>query len=377
MGNDLKPLNILHTYKTYYPDVYGGIPYAIEQLMLVEPGRLQHQVLVCSKDPYISKEIYSNVKRVKSYFNLFSLPIAPCYPFRLFQFLKKTDIVFMHAPFPIADLVFSTNIKKNIPLVVYWHSEIVSQKFLGLLIRPMIRRTLSRAHTIIVSNQKNITKGSLLEEFVSKIKEVPYPVELRRLCRQPEYETKIESIKKKYPRLILACGRLVKYKGFEYLIEAMAAVDAHAIIIGEGVERRSLEKKIKNEGLDDRIYLIGSIPVNDYLAYLYAADIFVLSSVTNAETFGIVQLEAMAVGLPIINTQLETAVPNIARHEIEAITVLPRDAIQLANAINLLLNNENKRKIMGENAKKRVEREYSFELFQRSITDLIREILVS
>ena len=161
----MKKLRILHVYKIYYPDVFGGIPYAIKELMCVSPTKFSHKLLVCSKKSNVKHNDYSNVERIKYYIELFSLPISLSYPFRLFQSLNKTDVVIIHAPFPLADLVFAAPLQKEIPLIVYWHADTVSHKFLGCLIRPLVRRTLERAKTIIVAHEKNIPHGSLLEDF--------------------------------------------------------------------------------------------------------------------------------------------------------------------------------------------------------------------
>ena len=80
--------------------------------------------------------------------------------------------------------------------------------------------------------------------------------------------------------------------------------------------------------MQDRVRLLGSVPESERVKLMCIADVFVMPSVTDAETFGLVQLEAMAAGRPIVNTSLDTAVPHVARHGIEAITVPPGDPEQ-------------------------------------------------
>src|SRR5437763_14134674 len=100
---------------------------------------------------------------------------------------------------------------------------------------------------------------------------------------------------------------------------------------------------IRSLGVADRVRLLGSAPHAKLVEFMRTADVFVLPSVTNAETFGIAQLEAMAAGRPVINTSLDTAVPRVARHGIEAITVPPGDHARLADAIATLLQDPKRR----------------------------------
>jgi ABC-type polysaccharide/polyol phosphate export permease len=107
------------------------------------------------------------------------------------------------------------------------------------------------------------------------------------------------------------------------------------------------------------------------------ADVFVMPSVTSAETFGIVQIEAMAAGRPIINTALDTAVPHVARDGIEAITVPPRDPAKLAEAINTLINDPERRRRMGEAARRRAIADYAMDTFHKGIETVYRQAIAS
>jgi glycosyltransferase involved in cell wall biosynthesis len=107
------------------------------------------------------------------------------------------------------------------------------------------------------------------------------------------------------------------------------------------------------------------------------ADVFVLPSVTNAETFGIAQLEAMAAGRPIINTSLDTAVPRVARHGIEAITVPPGNHAQLAEAIETLLRDPERRRRMGHAARLRATTQYSIDAFRKGIETVYRHAVTT
>ena len=363
-------LRVLHAFKIYYPEVYGGIPYAIEQAMQVRPDLFQHELLVCSTDPAASANQMAGVERVRSFGNLFSLPLAPFYPFRLWQKMKHADVVILHAPFPLADLVLGLGLRRKVPVIVYWHSDIISQKFFGALLRPLLMATLRRAKAILLSNERILHRRVLIDRFAEKLKQLTYPIDAQRFVLSEDESGAVQALKDRYPRLVLAVGRLVKYKGFDVLIEAARSVDAAFLIVGEGSERPALQAAIERAGLDERVRLVGALKERDLVVHLHAANMFVMPSVTNAETFGIAQLEAMAAGCPVVNTQLDTMVPLLARDNTEAITVQPRDAGALAAALTTLFNNAALRRHLAVNAKERAHA-FSTEAFARRFQEAV------
>ena len=367
-------LRVLHAFKIYYPEVYGGIPYAIEQAMQVRPDLFDHRLLVCSTDPDAPDNRMAGVTRVRSLGNLFSLPIAPTYPLRLLQQMKDADIVILHAPFPLADLVLGLGLRPEVPLIVHWHSDIVSQKFFGRLLRPLLMSTLRRARRILLSDERILHRRELANAFANKLVAVPYAVDLNRFTVSASERQQIEDLRARYPRLVIAVGRLVKYKGFDVLIEAARAIDATILIVGEGVERAALQAAIDSAGLSERVHLLGSLSERELVIHFHAAQLYALPSISNAETFGIVQLEAMAAGLPVVNTKLETAVPLVARHGHEAMTVAPGDASALASAINRLLDDEELRRRYADAALRRAA-EFSTAVYAEVVAKAILDSL--
>lgn len=234
--------------------------------------------------------------------------------------------------------------------------------------------TLRRAKAILLSDQRILHRRELAEEFGNKLVPLPYPIDLARFVLSDTEKSRVDAIKSCHPRLVLSVGRLVKYKGFDVLIEAAKLVDATFLIVGEGIERPALQSAIDGAGLQDRVRLIGALSERDLIVHLYAADVFAMPSISNAETFGIAQLEAMAAGTPVVNTKLDTMVPVLARNNIEAITVSPGDAKGLAKGITALLNDRSLYEDLAQNAVERA-REFSTiafsEAFQVSVLDAI------
>jgi glycosyltransferase involved in cell wall biosynthesis len=172
-------------------------------------------------------------------------------------------------------------------------------------------------------------------------------------------------------RVVAAAGRLVYYKGFDYLIRAIAAVDAHLVILGDGPLRGELQALAKRAGVADRVAFPGSVP--DLAPYYHAADVFALPAVARSEAFGLVQLEAMAAGLPVVNTRLESGVPFVSRDGETGITVPPADAAALAGALGLLLDSPALRERYGQAARRRVRDELSLARMAADTLAIYRE----
>ncbi|KJC51855.1 glycosyltransferase [Bradyrhizobium sp. LTSP857] len=361
--------SVLHIFKIYYPDLFGGTLTVIRDICASLKETFVSAVLVCS-DKGESREIINGVEveRVRSFGNVLSLPAAPAYPWRLWQRIAKHDLLALHAPFPLADLVFALGFGRKRPLVVHWHADIVTHAGLRRFVEPLMRRTLRRAKAIIVSDRVLIDEAPLLREFEDKCHVVPFGIDTT-VYDWPKIEPHHVNDR---GRLVLACGRLVPYKGFDVLIRAAVNRQFEVWIIGEGAERPRLEQLIRELGLGERVRLLGSVNDCERVKLMCLADVFVMPSVTNAETFGLVQLEAMAAGRPVVNTALDTAVPRVARHGMEAITVPPGDAEKLGEAIDTLIGDPERRRRMGLSARTRAVTRYSATTFKEGMETVYR-----
>jgi glycosyltransferase involved in cell wall biosynthesis len=316
------------------------------------------------------------VERVRSFGDVCSFPAAPTYPLRLWRQVPDYDLLALHAPFPLADLMFALGLGRDRPLVVHYHADSVSHVGLRWFVELLMRRTLRRADAIIVSNAILLYNSPLLQEFAEKCHVVPFGVDASKYD-WPVPRLDDDDAERDRARLVLACGRLVPYKGFDVLVRAAVGHRFQVWIIGEGPERARLERMIHSLGVADRVRLLGSAPQAKLASLMRTADVFVLPSVTNAETFGIAQLEAMAAGRPIINTWLDTAVPRVARDGIEAITVPPGNHVRLAEAIEALLRDPERCWRMGHAARLRATTQYSVDAFAKAIETVYRHAVTT
>jgi hypothetical protein len=174
--NSARRLSVLHIFKVYYPDLFGGTLSVIRDICAGLKDIFAASVLVCSKFGGQRRIVVNDVavERVRSFGDVLSLPAAPTYPLRLWRRIAEHDLLALHAPFPLADLVFALGLGRSRPLVVHWHADIVSHASLRRFVEPLMRRTLRRAEAIIVSDAVLIENTPLLREFANKCHAVPF-----------------------------------------------------------------------------------------------------------------------------------------------------------------------------------------------------------
>lgn len=372
-----KSIKILHSYKVYRPDTEGGIPFVIAALSRLSDSRISNSILVARIVGKGRRYVVDNVpvEALCSFGTVFSTPLAPAFPFTLFRRARAADVVVFHAPFPIADLV-SGWMPDDVALIVYWHADIVGYSWLRALAMPAIERSLLRADRIVVSDRTIVESSPVLSRYADKCVVVPYGVDTDFWGElNPTERELVQEIKRINPRLIVSVGRLVSYKGLDVLLRAMKGLDAQLVVVGEGPLEDDLKRVASEIGVAERVVFAGRLSSSEIKAYLHAASVFAFPSITSAEAFGVVQLEAMAAGLPIVNTALPTAVPLIARHEIEALTVSPGDPKALMLALRRVLDDPELAERLSRGGRLRALSEFSTERFLSRIKSVYEDAM--
>jgi rhamnosyl/mannosyltransferase len=154
----------------------------------------------------------------------------------------------------------------------------------------------------------------------------------------------------------------------------MRRVDARLVIIGEGPLRAELEREAANNGTSGRVIFLGEIDGN-LASYYHACDIFALPSCERSEAFGLVQLEAMACGRPVVNTQIDSGVTYASLDGVTGLTVQPKNSEAMATALNRLLDNPELRMEMGRAARARVVNEFGIRQMAARTLALYRTVI--
>ena len=348
-------LRILQVNK-FYPPHIGGIETVIQQVSQGLKDRAEVSVLVCQPKGRGVREVCDGVPvtRCSSWRTVASCPVSFSF-FREFRRMaKEADVIECHLPFPLADLAcLLSRTKKRV--VIAWHSDVVKQKKLLALYKPILRAFLRRADAIIVATQGHIDGSAFLPPFRDKCVVIPYGIPTAEYLQAPAAPILTEKLRGKPLRKLLFVGRLVYYKGVDVLLRAFARTEGCALFLaGEGMLEPQLRQEAQTLGVADRVFFLGRLTDAQLRAAFRDCDFFVLPSVANSEAFGIVQLEAMVYGKPVINTALPTGVPLVSIHGETGLTVPPGDETALADAIRTLAEDDALREAYGAAAQRRV-----------------------
>lgn len=368
------PLSVLQLGK-FYPPYRGGIESHLHALCRELRKSITVNVLVANETRRLMESEIDGVRvrRLPRLFNLSAAPVCPTMPGEIRR--TDADVIHLHLPNPLAALAYLASGHKG-RLVITWHSDIVRQKTIAKMLRALDDALLRRASALIASSPNYVDSSPILSRNRERCRVIPFGIHADAFrLRDPETA---EKIRKRYgPRIVLAVGRLVYYKGFEYLIRAMAKVRGHLLLVGEGPLLQKLEREAFDAGAMDRITFLGRVSQEEVIGYYHAADVFVLPSIARSEAFGIAQLEAMACGKPVVNTRLESGVPFVSLDGVTGFTVPPADSDGLAAAINLLLDDPRLRGKFGAAAARRTRDEFSVEVMVDRTLELYRDVMAN
>lgn len=373
----MKGLKVLEVNKAYFPHI-GGIESLVKQYSeeLAQFG-VRVRTLVCRDGR--GKTVREKTEGVKltragSLGTYFSCPLSLSF-IRLFRKMaENADIVHIHVPFPLADAALLLSGFKG-KVAVSWHSDIVKQKKLMLLYKPFLSYLLKRADVILTATEGHIDGSDFLPEYREKCRILPYgihPEEYLSVSRQPILTEKLTD---KSSVKIFFTGRLVYYKGVDVLLKAFARTkNCELFIAGTGELEDQLKAFAARSGLAEKVHFLGFLPDIELRQAYADCDIFVLPSVAKSEAFGIVQLEAMVCGKPVINTSLPSGVPHVSIDGETGLTVPPSDAKALAEAIDRLASDEELRRKLGKNAAERVREKFDEKNVIRQLYSIFSEV---
>ena len=285
----------------------------------------------------------------------------------------KIDIAHAHYNMPYSDYSALRYAKRNkVPFVVTYHAD--AQESGGNLIRnwaqiiynrSILKNVLNGADVIIATSNSYINESKFLGDYRDKIEVIPNGINLEEFeisLSKEECRDKLGLPHDK--KIILFFGNIVAYKGPHILLKAFSKVkaqfnDLKLVFAGRGEMQEELAESAAKLGIKNDVLFTGYVDDRLKPFYYKSADIFCLPSITMAEAFGIVNLEAMACGIPVISSKLG-GIPDVVIDKETGLLVKPEDEEALAESLIFLLENEDIASKMGKNGKKKVE-EYSWE----------------
>lgn len=350
-------IKILHTVKYYEPSK-GGMESVVKNIVEGVSSSSDSSFTIYSNNHIgSSKKTGWDLPQIKiikeaTPFIFKSQPLNFKYQ-GLKQLIELNDVIHHHYPFPnmeIALLRYKELLKKK-KLIITWHANIKNSRwsFIKRYYNPIIKQLLDLAEYIVVTSPQLYDSSDILFEYKSKVRVIP-------LSYDPAFDGEkyvLRELVTSRPQRVLFVGKLRSYKGLSYLIEAIAPLSVDLTIVGDGEEEQNLKKQVSALNLMSRVKFLKNVTNSELLSIYQESDLFVLPSINEAEAFGVVQLEAMAIGLPVINTQLHSGVPFVSLNDVSGITVPPKDAIALRDAIMSILGNKERYQRFSENSYQR------------------------
>lgn len=327
--------HIVHIARAYPPAV-GGVERVVEFLADTARSGGHDVTVICSEEQGQPRRSTTStgvvVERLPSWFNVGVMPISPGLPAAIHKILATADIVHFHEPYPLATL-WLLMLPRPHRLVITWHADIYRQRILKPYAEWVQHRLANRADAIFCTTKRMASTSRFLQHHQGQIKLMPFMIDMAPFDALREGPDRRDAIRQRWGgRYILGFGRLVDYKGFNVLIDALAGTDMRAVIVGKGRLEADLKRQAVERGVADQVVFAGAVDDETGRDLYYACEFFAFPSIQN-EGFGIVQLEAMAAGRPVINTWLPTAVPDVSLDGITGLTVQPEDVDALRAAM--------------------------------------------
>ncbi len=325
---------ILEVNKFYYP-VIGGVETVVKQYAELL-SKNEKVIVLCAKNYFSlfsNTKIINNIKviRCSSFGTFFSMPLSIEFIIRFIYLSRKARIIHIHEPFPLSS-VASIFLPQRSKIFITWHSDIIRQKYLKLIVEFFQKLLCKKAEMIFATSKPLKFKSPLLKIFQNKVKVLPLYIDPKKYLN-----VHIDnSLSKLFPKnYVLLFGRLSYYKGLSFFLKSICKIyDIPFLIVGDGEDKFKVLEFQKNR--PNVLFINRHVSDIEKKDLIKNCKFLVLPSVYESEAFGIIQIEAMIYSKPVINTNLNTGVPWVSRHNVSGLTVPVNNTKKLSKAITLL-----------------------------------------
>ena len=355
---------ILHISKYYYP-FSGGTEQIARDVVLALKGEYEQKVIAFNDGKDDRTDTVDGIEVIKCgcFVKIAAQSLSTSYGKHLHQVMKdfQPDIVVFHYPNPFVAALLLRELKTTkAKLVVYWHLDIIRQKYLRILFAPQNRRLLECAAKVIATSPNYIEGSQWLQSVKDKCVVVPNCINVERMSVTDDIQKRAEEIRAKNSgkTICVAVGRHTEYKGFTYLIQASKLLDGRFVIYITGTGE--LTEKLHEEANDDKkVVFTGQIDDMELKALILASDIFCFPSITKNEAFGLALAEGMYCGKPAVTFTIPgSGVNYVSINGETGIEVENRNAKKYAEAMKKLADDAELREKYGDAGRKRVEENF-------------------
>ena len=363
-------MRVLHFYKHYFPDSFGGVEQSIHQIVqaTLQYG-IKSDILALSYNPS-SKVIEwkgERIHQVKCNFEIASTRFSFKAIKTFKELVNEVDVIHYQFPWPYMDLLhFSAKVKK--PTIVTYQSDIVRQKYLLKLYQPLQNAFLNSVSKIVATSIPYVESSQVLQQYKNKITVIPNGIApyTKKIAknRQEKWRTLCKD------KFLLFVGVLRYYKGLSILLNALKGLDYPLVIVGKGPLEDSLRKEVQQLGLHN-VHFVGEVSDEDKFALYDLCHGFVFPSHLRSEAFGVALLEAAMMGKPLISCEMQTGTSYINQDGETGWVVRPGCPKALRTAIEALwTSSDDFLTNLGKAAKARYEKLFTAEKIGKRYAEL-------
>jgi glycosyltransferase involved in cell wall biosynthesis len=362
----------------YYPPELGGVERYTRDIAHAASKAFRVTVVVHNRERHDSIEQDGDVSVVRCGISavIKSQPISPSMLRRLSRL--QPDIIHFNAPnFWAAAMLLLARHKA--PLIITHHADVFARPLLKRTVIPIYRRLVHQSTCVVVNSKKNAVASSDLPKDVRSIVEIPWGVDAKRYGGHQANDTEIRAERQRRfgsAPVVGFVGRFVRYKALPVLIDALSRLNGvHGLLIGDGPLREQIQQQARDAGIADRVHFLGNLDEDGKIRAMRMMDVLAFPSNDTTEAFGVVQVEAQLMGLPVIASRLPTGANDITLDEITGLLVPPNDPEALSGAISRLLNDPAFAQHLGIAGRERALRLFTLDLFDERILNLFDAVL--
>jgi rhamnosyl/mannosyltransferase len=370
-------MKILHVYRTYLPDSYGGIEQSIYQLCRATARHgVENHIVYLSRERKISicQRPEGRVYRLPMDIEIASTGMSSTMMRHYRKIAGRADIINYHFPWPFGDalhLLYSS----GKPAVLTYHSDIVRQKKLAFLYGPLKRWFLSKVNAIVATSPNYFATSPILNKYREKVKVIPIGLD------EQSYPAVSQDRVDFFRNIVgndffLFIGVLRYYKGLHILLDAIKDSDLRVVIVGSGPTEKELRNQAQRRGLSN-VFFFGYLPDEDKVALLSLCKAMVFPSHMRAEAFGVSLLEGAMFEKPLISCDIGTGCSYINIDAETGIVVKPDNPEALREAMLWMQSHPEECRAMGKSAQNRFNQLFTADLMALQYIELYSNILKS
>lgn len=367
-------MRVLHAYRTYFPDTRGGVEETIRQTCLNTRGHgIESRVLCLSPapTPAVLEREEAAVYRVQRHGEIASCTISLRAPALMRRLARWADVLHYHFPWPFADMLHFA-IGERPPALVTYHSDIVRQRVLGQVYRPLMDRFLGSMDRIVCTSPNYLATSPVLSRLRERVEVVPIGIAPSSYPAPDDDE--LESARREFGEgFFLYVGVLRYYKSVHVLLDAMRGAPFRAVIVGAGPLGGALARQATRLRLGNVVFA-GAVGDRTKVALLRLCRAVVFPSALRSEAFGVTLLEAAMHGRPMVSTETGTGTSYVNLDGRTGLVVAPGSDEALRAAMARLYADPALARSMGEAARRRFEAEFTGERMGGRYARLYRAI---